>query len=101
MNFSFEQADRLDWSNKHLDSIIPMRLLLMTYDVRLEAEDFRQRRNELRTKCLAETDNSSGFIKELRRAFPVGPYGTTREETTKIIADFMTNLWSAVIQEAS
>ena len=38
MNFSFEQANKLDWSNKPLDFVIAMRLLLMTYDGRLEAE---------------------------------------------------------------
>ena len=98
-DYSFEKANRLDWSNEHLDSVIAMRLLLLVYDTRPEADDFRQRRIELNTKCLDDVDDIPGLAKELREAFPVGPYGRSREETNKTLSEFMGNLLSTVNQE--
>ncbi len=77
MDFSFAQANNLNWSNKRLDFVIAVRLLLLTYDVRPEAESFRHRRNELKAKCLAEIGNLRGLVKELRQAFPLGTHNPT------------------------
>ena len=47
MNFSFEQANRLDWSSKQLDFAITIRLFLLGYDTRMEAEANQEEQRKL------------------------------------------------------
>jgi hypothetical protein len=99
-SFNFKNANDLDWSNPYLDVIIAMRLLLFTYETRSEAEPFRVRRREIKQKCSEGIDNLPELVETFRNAFPLGPFGVTREETGKTITDFSARLFPAAIQAA-
>lgn len=85
-SFTCEDANKLPYSNDFLDEGIAMRLLLNTYENRIEAEPFWKKKKELEALWQSKSKNLTKLNSILESALDVGAIGASRKETDRILS---------------
>ena len=95
--FGFDDANELPWSNEYIEYVSSAILLLKVYQDREEAEPFRLKQTELEKKVLESTSDLPQFTTQLRDAFPIGLFGTSRENSQQSMSILLKTLIPAAI----
>lgn len=80
-SFTFEDANKLDWADERITFVTAMRLLMVVYDDRPEAEPYRTRLRAIRRNLSDHSGNVNPWAAERRRAFGLQGYGVDRNKS--------------------
>ncbi|APV44775.1 hypothetical protein Dform_01453 [Dehalogenimonas formicexedens] len=86
-HLTFENANKLEWSNDLLDFVIAMSLLQELFEERPEALVFRSSRIELRQEYLPVFTEIYEKTSTLRRSLRMNMFGVSRGRSTRIFSN--------------
>jgi hypothetical protein len=97
--FTFDEANKLPWSNDLIDFVIASKLLLRTYDNK--APDFVSKRNECQNQYKDPLSCLPEFASNIRKMIVLKQYGISRESSLESLNNFNRIMHIAVINSVS
>jgi len=95
--FTFESANKLQWTNPHIDFVVASRLFLSSYNTRPESETFLNQKFQFEYDCLEQAPSIPELSYSLRKTLRISDFGASRDITNKSMALFLAACLPAAI----
>ena len=85
-SLTFDQANKLPWTNDLLEEVVAMSLFLGIIETREEAISFWSKKDDLEAKYLPIMNNLQIHAAKMRKVMDVQKLGISRDDTDRVLS---------------